>query len=92
MSGQAFYVLVHIKQAENMNALWDRRGLYGTGFEKTGFKHSGKNSRLSPAEIAVMTGTDEQTVADLISTLEKRGDHLRISHAHQLGLRKMMIP
>ncbi len=56
-----------------MNALWDRRGLYGTGFEKTGFKHSGKNSRLSPAEIAVMTGTDEQTVADLISTLEKEG-------------------
>ena len=32
-----------------------------------------KNSRLSPAEIAVMTGTDEQTVADLISTLEKEG-------------------
>lgn len=32
-----------------------------------------KNSRLSAAEIAVMTGTDEQTVADLISTLEKEG-------------------
>ena len=32
-----------------------------------------KNSRLSPAEIAVMTGTDEQTVADMISALEKEG-------------------
>ena len=32
-----------------------------------------KNSRLSPAEIAVMTGTDEQTAADMISALEKEG-------------------
>ena len=32
-----------------------------------------KNSRLSAAEIAVMTGTDEKSVADMISKLEKEG-------------------
>ncbi len=50
-----------------------------------------KNSRLSPAEIAVMTGTDEQTVADMISALEKRALSADTTPS-STGIRKMMIP
>ena len=47
MSGQVFIFSAHENRRKH-TALQDRRGLYGTGFEKTGFKYFGEKQQAFP--------------------------------------------
>ena len=47
MSGQVFIFSAHENRRKH-TALQDRRGLYGTGFEKTGFKYFGEKQQALP--------------------------------------------